>query len=170
MKILSITAGAPGMYCGTCLRDNSLATALLAAGHDVLLVPIYTPTHTDEPNVSKRRVFFGGVSVYLQQYMPVFRKLPAVVDRMWDATPVLRALAKRSIPTDPKMLGELTVSVLRGEDGFQRKEIEKLIAWLVTEPRPDVIDLSNSLMISLAAPLKRALDAPVCCTLQGEDL
>jgi glycosyltransferase involved in cell wall biosynthesis len=170
MRILSITAGAPGMYCGTCLRDNSLARALIADGHDVLLVPIYTPTHTDEPNVSRPRVFFGGVSVYLEQYVSLFRKLPAALDRLWDATPVLRALAARSIPADPKMLGELTVSVLRGEDGFQRKEIDKLVSWLRTEPTPDVIDLSNSLMIGLAAPLKRALGRPVCCTLQGEDL
>lgn len=170
MRILSITAGAPGMYCGTCLRDNSLARALLARGHEVTLVPIYTPTHTDEPNVSGRRVFFGGVSVYLQQYVGLFRKLPALFDRLWDATPVLRALAARSIPADPKMLGELTVSVLRGEDGFQRKEIDKLIDWLKTEPPADVIDLSNSLMISLAKSLKRALGKPVVCTLQGEDL
>jgi glycosyltransferase involved in cell wall biosynthesis len=170
VRILSITAGAPGMYCGTCLRDNSLASALIARGHDVLLVPIYTPTHTDEPNVSTRRVFFGGVSVYLQQYVSLFRKLPAIFDRLWDATPVLRALATRSIPTDPKMLGELTVSVLRGEDGFQGKEIEKLLDWLEQEPRPDIIDLSNSLMIGLAQPFKRALGRPVVCTLQGEDL
>lgn len=170
MRILSITAGAPGMYCGTCLRDNSLATALIAGGHEVTLVPIYTPTHTDEPNVSQRRVFFGGVSVYLQQYVWLFRKLPAVLDRLWDATPVLRALAARSIPADPKMLGELTVSVLRGEGGFQRKEIGKLIDWLKTEPPPDVVDLSNSLMIGLAGPFQRALGRPVVCTLQGEDL
>mgnify|MGYP001031780417 CR=1 FL=1 len=25
MKILSITAGAAGMYCGSCFRDNALA-------------------------------------------------------------------------------------------------------------------------------------------------
>jgi len=29
MKILSITAGAAGMYCGSCLRDNALAAELL---------------------------------------------------------------------------------------------------------------------------------------------
>lgn len=67
MKLLSITAGAANMYCGSCLRDNALAAELIARGHDVMLVPLYTPTRTDEPNVSDRHVFFGGVSVYLQQ-------------------------------------------------------------------------------------------------------
>ena len=32
MKILSITAGAAGMYCGSCLRDNALAAELIAQG------------------------------------------------------------------------------------------------------------------------------------------
>ena len=30
-----------------------------------MLLPLYTPTLTDEPNVSEPRVFFGGISVYL---------------------------------------------------------------------------------------------------------
>ena len=68
MKILSITAGAAGMYCGSCFRDNGLAIELMARGHDVTLLPVYTPTRTDEPNVSRHRVLFGGISVYLQQH------------------------------------------------------------------------------------------------------
>ena len=39
MKILSITAGAAGMYCGSCSRDNGLAAELLSRGHDVTLAP-----------------------------------------------------------------------------------------------------------------------------------
>jgi hypothetical protein len=53
MKILSLTAGAANMYCGSCLRDNALATELKRQGHDVLLLPMYTPTLTDERNVSE---------------------------------------------------------------------------------------------------------------------
>lgn len=170
MRILSLTAGAAGMYCGTCMRDNALATELLAQGHDVLLVPFYTPTLTDERNVSYERVFFGGVSVYLQQHVPIFRKTPAFLDRLWDSPWALKAATSRSISTDPKMLGELTVSMLKAEHGPLRKEVRKLTDWLRTEPAPDVIDLPYSLLIGLAEPLKRALNGPVCCTLQGEDL
>jgi len=67
MKILYVTAGAGGMYCGSCLRDNALAAELMSQGHDVVLLPVYTPTLTDEPNVSSGKVLYGGVSVYLQQ-------------------------------------------------------------------------------------------------------
>ena len=170
MKLLSITAGAANMYCGSCLRDNALAAELRARGHDVLLVPLYTPTRTDEPNVSDRHVFFGGVSVYLQQYVPFFRRTPRLLDWLFDRPALIRAVSGRSIQTDPKMLGELTVSMLRGALGHQRKEVDKLLAWLADEPRPDVVSLPNTLLIGLARPLSQALDRPVCCTLQGEDL
>jgi glycosyltransferase involved in cell wall biosynthesis len=158
------------MYCGSCLRDNAMATELLARGHDVLLLPVYTPTFTDEPNVSRDHVVLGGISAYLEQYVPFFRKTPRWLDRLWDSKAVLSLASRKSISTDPKMLGEMTVSVLKGEDGFQRKEIDKLIDWLKTEPLPDVINLPYSLLIGLAEPLKRALNRPVLCTLQGEDL
>jgi glycosyltransferase involved in cell wall biosynthesis len=158
------------MYCGSCLRDNAMATELLARGHDVLLLPVYTPTFTDEPNVSRDHVVLGGISAYLEQYVPFFRKTPGWLDRLWDSKLVLSLASRKSISTDPKMLGEMTVSVLKGEDGFQRKEIHKLIDWLKDQPLPDVINLPYSLLIGLAEPLKQALNRPVLCTLQGEDL
>ena len=158
------------MYCGSCLRDNAMATELLARGHEVLLLPVYTPTFTDEPNVSRDHVVLGGISAYLEQYVPFFRKTPAWVDRLWDSKAVLSLASRKSLSTNPKMLGEMTVSVLKGEDGFQRKEIHKLIEWLKSESPPEVINLPYTLLIALAAPLKEALNRPVVCTLQGEDL
>ncbi len=158
------------MYCGSCLRDNALAAELLARGHDVTLLPVYTPTRTDETNVSQERVFFGGISVYLEQYVPLFRNSPRWLDRLWDSKPMLTLASRRSISTSPKMLGEMTVSMLKGESGFQHKEIEKLTDWARHEPPPDVVSLPYSLLIGLAKPIKDALNRPVCCTLQGEDL
>jgi glycosyltransferase involved in cell wall biosynthesis len=158
------------MYCGSCTRDNALARELLARGHDVTLMPVYTPTRPDEPNVSRPRVLFGGISVYLQQHSALFRKTPRLLDRVWDSPAVIRALSSRAISTDARLLGDLTISMLRGEEGALRKEFEKLVDWMGEEPPPDVIDLPNSLLISLAAPLKRAFDRPVCCTMQGEEL
>ena len=169
MKILSVTAGAAGMYCGSCLTDNALATELISQGHEVILLPIYTPTLTDEPNVSQRRVFFGGINVYLQQRLAFFRKTPWLLDRLWDSRLVLQAAAGRWVRTDPRLLGELTISVLKGEEGFQRKELLKLLRWLEGQSPLDVVNLPNSLLIGLAQPLKKALGCPVCCTLQGED-
>jgi glycosyltransferase involved in cell wall biosynthesis len=170
VRILSFTGGAGDMYCGSCLRDNALAAALLARGHDVLLTPVYTPTRTDERNVSREQVFFGGISVFLEQQVPLFRHSPRVFDRLWDAPWVIRLATKRQIKVDPQSLGEMTVSMLRGEQGFQAKEIAKLLDWLRTEPRFDVINLPYALLLGLAEPLRRELKAPICCTLQGEDL
>jgi len=171
MNILSITAGAGDMFCGSCLRDNVLAAELLAQGHDVTLLPVYTPTLTDEPNMSAGRpVFYGGISVYLQQHLALFRHTPWLLDKLWDAPAVIRRFATGSIQVDPRMLGALTVSTLRGEGGYQRKEVEKLVYWLAGQPRPDVINLPNSMLIALAAPIRRALDRPIVVTLQGDDL
>src|SRR5215212_11878702 len=113
MRILYITAGAAQMYCGSCLRDNALASELLARGHDVVLVPLYTPTLTDEPNVSRERVFFGGISVYLEQHSALFRRTPRLLDRLWDSPRVIKALASGG-STDARLLGDLTISTLEG--------------------------------------------------------
>ena len=172
MRILSLTAGAATMYCGSCLRDNALATELIARGHEATLLPVYTPTVTDEPNVSQKRVFFGGVSVYLQQHVPLFRRTPALLDRLWDSSRFIRFVSKRSIQTDGRFLGEMTVSMLKGEHGHQRKELDKLIAWLrdaLSQPRrrqPAVRAADRSGRARSA----QALGSRIVCTLQGEDL
>jgi glycosyltransferase involved in cell wall biosynthesis len=171
MKILYLTAGAANMYCGSCLRDNALATELIREGHDVMLLPVYTPTLTDERNVSRPdKVLFGGISVYLQQHASIFRRTPWLIDKLWDSTAALKLAARRSIPVNPKLLGELTVSMLRGEDGRQRKEFDKMAHWLREQERPDVVTLPNSLLLGLARPIREILRSPVVCTLQGEDL
>jgi glycosyltransferase involved in cell wall biosynthesis len=158
------------MYCGSCFRDNALAAELLRRGHDVTLMPVYTPTRTDERNVSQPGVLFGGISVYLQQRSPLFRRLPRVLDRLWDAPAVIRALTSGATSTDPGTLGALTLSMLEGTGGALRREFEKLVEWTAGEPAPDVVILPNSLLIALAEPLRQAFKRPVCCTLQGEEL
>ncbi len=170
MRITYITAGAGGMYCGSCIRDNALAARLTAAGHEVLLLPLYTPLLTDEENVSSDRLFYDGISVYLEEWVPLFRHTPWLLDRLWESPQLIRAVAGRAVQTEPESLGDLTVSVLEGTDGRQSKEVAKLVHWLRSQPRPDVVDISNSMLIALARPLKEALGAPVCCTLQGEDI
>ena len=169
MKILYLTAGAAGMYCGSCLLDNALATELMARSHDVILLPLYTPTLTDEKNVSQPRVFFGGISVYLQQNIPFFRRTPWFLDRVWDSANVIQLFSGRGISPNPKDLGALTVSMLKGEHGHQRKEMDKLLHWLDSESHPEVVHFQNSLLIGLAKPIRQMLGRPICVTLQGED-
>src|SRR5258708_37564715 len=104
MRIFPFTAGAASMYCGSCIRDNALAAELMRQGHDVMLLPLYTPTLVDEPNVSHERISFGGISVYLEQYSALFRHTPWLVDKLLDSRLALKAASKRSIPVNPKLL------------------------------------------------------------------
>lgn len=170
MKVAYITAGAAGMYCGTCIHDNTVATVLKKQGHYVSLIPTYTPTRTDEENVSMDRVFYGGINVYLQQKLSFFRHTPWSFDRMLDSPKLLNSLASLSTSTDARDLGELTVSMLKAEQGYQKKELSKLVKWLQEENQPEIVYLTNSMLIGMAKEIKNALDVPVICALQGEDI
>src|SRR5262245_54812696 len=139
MRIAYITAGAAGMYCGSCLHDNTLAAALMELGEDVLLVPTYTPLRTDETDVSIKRIFFGGINVYLQQKSALFRHTPWWLDRLLDHPALLEIVSRSANSVDATQLGDMTVSMLRGEAGRQRKEVEKLVEWLAMEVQPDVV-------------------------------
>ncbi len=170
MKVAYITAGAAGMYCGTCIHDNTIASALKEQGHNVALIPTYTPTRTDEENVSLDRIFYGGLNVFLQQKLSFFRHTPWVLDRLLDNPSLLNSLSRFSASTDARDLGMLTVSMLSGENGYQRKELEKLVKWLHEENMPDIVYLTNSMLVGFAKEIKAALDVPVICALQGEDI
>lgn len=170
MRIAYLAAGAAGMYCGSCLHDNTLAAQMLKMGEDVVLVPIYTPIRTDESDVSEQRVFFGGINVYLQQKWKLFRHLPRWIDRWLDHPAILRQLSGRADSVDPSQLGDLTVSMLRGESGNQLKELEALVDWLIDEVKPDVVHLSNSMMLGLARMIAERCGPPVVCSLSGEDI
>jgi glycosyltransferase involved in cell wall biosynthesis len=158
------------MYCGSCLRDNSLAAELKRQGHHVTLLPLYTPTRTDEPNVSEPKVFLNGISVCLCQEAAFFRRPRPLLDRLWDVPWMLKLASQTSIRVNPHSLGAMTVSMLRGEAGYQLKDIRKLTTFLRTEEPPDIAILPNSLLIGLARPIRDALRRPVACTLQGEEL
>src|SRR3954452_2081416 len=135
MRIAYVTAGAAGMFCGSCLHDNTLASALQAAGHDALLIPTYTPIRTDEADVSQKRVFFGGINVYLQEKFALFRHTPWLLDRLLDARGLLNWVSRFAVKTRAEDLGDLTVSMLEGEHGHQKKEVEKLVNWLADEAK-----------------------------------
>lgn len=170
MKVAYITAGAAGMYCGTCIHDNMVATILKKQGHNIALIPTYTPTRTDEANVSMDRVFFGGINVYLQQKLSIFRHTPWAIDKLFDNPALLNGLARLSGSTNARDLGELTVSMLRAEHGHQKKELAKLVKWLAEENRPDIVYITNSMLVGFTTEIKKALDVPVVCALQGEDI
>jgi glycosyltransferase involved in cell wall biosynthesis len=170
MKIAYITAGAAGMFCGSCMHDNTLVSALIGQGHDALLIPTYTPIRTDEEDVSQKRVFFGGINVYLQQKLALFRHTPWVLDRLLDFPRLLRWVSRFAVRTQAEELGGLTVSMLKGEHGNQRKEVEKLVYWLTHEIQPDIINLTNVILSGMVPEIKKSMRVPVLGTLQGDDI
>jgi glycosyltransferase involved in cell wall biosynthesis len=170
MRILYLASGAGDMYCGSCLQGNTLAAAVRKAGEDAILAPLYTPLRTDEDNQSIDRMVYGGLNVYLQQRSALFRHTPWFLDRFLDRPGLLRWLGRHSTAVRPDALGELTVSMLRGEEGRQRKELDKLIAWIRRDVRPQIVHLSNVLLAGLARQVAGRLEVPVVCSLSGEDL
>ena len=169
LRIAYLTAGAAGMYCGSCLRDNALVAALTRQGVQATLIPMYTPIQTDESDVSIPRVFFGGINVYLQQRWSLFRLLPASWDRWLDQPWLIRRLARDGGTPSPRILGEMTLSMLRGSHGHQRKEVAQLTDWLRDELNPQLINLTNVLIAGCVPDLKQAMKVPVVVTLQGDD-
>lgn len=170
MNIVQLTPGAGAMFCGNCLRDNAFVKTVRAMGHQVLMVPLYLPLTLDEPDqTGNTPIFFSGISVYLRQKSGLFRYAPSWIDDVFASPRLLRWAAGCAAKTRAADLGDLTLSMLQGELGNQARDLELLLNWLKAQPRPDVVCLSNALLIGMVRTLKQELGAPVVCTLQGED-
>jgi len=172
MKIVQITPGSgDSFYCENCLRDAALVKAMRNLGHDVLMIPLYLPLQVDKnEHVSNAPIFFGGINVYLQQKSAFFRRTPRWIDCMFDWPALLRWVGRKSEMTSARDLAETTISMLRGEQGQQIKELDRLVEWLsVQDNKPDIVCLSNILLEGLARSIKKRLGVPVVCLLQDED-
>lgn len=171
MRLIHLTPGTGTFHCGSCLRDNALIRALRVRGHDALMVPLYLPLVSDREAVSPELgVQVGGISLYLQQKMPLFRFMPRFVHRWLNKPERLRSAARRMGMTSARDLGEMTLGALQGEQGRQWPEWRRLIDWIKAEGKPDVISLSNSLLTGLCQTLRSELQVPVVVSLQGEDV
>ena len=160
------------MFCGSCMRDNALAAALLARGVDIVQVPAFTPIRTDEHDVSADRVVLGGINVYLEQRWPWLGRMPSVVRRLLDHPRLLKALSRMTLQTRREDDGEVALSLLRGADGRQAAETRQLVS-LLEDLQPDVVSVTNLLISGFVPTLRRsrhAPAAPVAVTLQGDDL
>lgn len=170
MRMVYLTAGAAGMYCGSCLHDNSVAKALARRGNDAILVPVYTPILTDQPNASQPKLFYGGLNVYLQQLSPIFRWLPNWSDAFLSSPRLVNWIASRAMGTSASNLGALTVSMLQGEHGRQRKEVRRLTQWLSTLA-PDLVIFTNLLIAGCLPAVQRELPGiKSLVVLQGDDV
>jgi glycosyltransferase involved in cell wall biosynthesis len=170
MHIAIITAGGAGMYCGSCMHDNTLARALMDAGHEVSLIPCYTPIRVDERDVSGQRIFLGGINVYLDALLPGWSRLPRPLTRWLDSRFVLGLASGMAVSSSAKKLGKLTLSLLAGDHGPQRQEIGEFVEFVGRQLKPDVVCFSNALMVGVLPCLKQVYAGPVYCLLQGDDI
>jgi glycosyltransferase involved in cell wall biosynthesis len=169
MRIVQITPGTGNFHCGSCLRDLAMVKELRRRGHDVVVVPLYLPLVSEDDSLPDSPIFFGGINVYLQHKLPLLRHTPRWMDRWLDSPGLLRRATRGDRMTSARDLGELTLSMLQGEEGTQVKELRRLVDWLQSEPPPDILCLSNLLLAGMAGRLKKALGCPVVCTAHGED-
>jgi glycosyltransferase involved in cell wall biosynthesis len=170
MHIAIITAGGAGMFCGSCMHDNTWARALIDAGCDVSLLPAYSPIRVDEPDRSDRHVFFGGVNVYLESRWSAWQRLPRGLTRWLDAPWVINLASRLSTRYDARKLGDLTLAMLSGEQGPQRREVDELVDHVSRSLKPDVVVFSNALLVGALRRLRQKFGGRVYCTLQGDDV
>jgi len=170
MKIVYIIPGSGGtFYCQNCLRDNFLVNAMRKAGHDVTIVPMYLPIFSDSDESSERApVFFGAVNLYLKYCFPWLRKFPDWMLNIFDSPFILRFAAKRAGSTRAAGLEKMTMDMLNGESEIMVDEVEKLVQWLSKSETPDVIHISNALLLGIVRGIKSKLNIPIVCSLQDE--
>jgi len=169
MHVAIITAGGAGMFCGSCMHDNTWARALQENGCEVSLIPTYTPIRVDEDNISTHRVFFGGINVYLEHRSKLWQSLPRFMTSWLDAPWLINLATRFSVSNDAKQLGALTVDMLEGELGPQKKEVEQLAQYLA-QLKPDAVCFSNALLVGVVHRLRETYSGKIICTLQGDDI
>lgn len=158
------------MYCGSCMHDNTWARALIDFGENVTLIPTYTPIRVDEENASSRRVFLGGLNVYLRARSRFWRSLPGFLTKWVDTPWVIDFATQFGVSNDAAELGALAQSMLDGDDGPQREQYAELARYLSEELQPDVICFSNALLAGALPAIRRSFQGPILCTLQGDDI
>lgn len=170
MRILHLTPGTGSFHCGSCLRDHALIRALRSRGHDAIMAPLYLPLVTDrEVSNPELPIRVGGVTLYLQEKMPWLRYVPRFLMGWLNSPGILRFASKFIGMTSARDLGRMTLGALAGEAGNQWPEWQRALTWIKEEVKPDVISLSNSLLIGLCPKIERDLGIPTVVSLQGED-
>jgi glycosyltransferase involved in cell wall biosynthesis len=154
------------------MHDNALAAAMKVAGEDVSLFPLYTPMRLDETSVGERQIFYGGIKTYLMQRYPRPFFGRDLLLKVAGSQAILRLMPRFDIGSavDPVANAQLTISMLKGEDGNQRELLQELVQWIKSTYQPDIIHVTNALLIGVVREFKRSLQVPITCGLHGEDI
>ena len=169
MKIAYLVPGNGGLfYCENCQRDAAMLPALRQAGHEVVSVPLYLPLGPDQTGGTVSPLFFGAVGFYLREAVPLLRSMPAWLRQLADSPAILSLAARQSGVTSARGREDLTLAMLNGDDPVFCSEAEAAAVWLRDHFRPDVVHISNILLIGLVPTLHRVLGVPVVISLQDE--
>jgi glycosyltransferase involved in cell wall biosynthesis len=172
MKIVYLITGSGGsFYCGNCYRDMIYLRAIRKVpGTNASAIPLYLPPDetTSESGLDKN-VFFGAISMYLREKVPFLKNMPVFFDKLVDSGPMLRMAARRAGTTRTEGLEEMTLNMIKGENAFPEKELQRLVDYLVRDGKPDIIHLSNALIVGLARRIKKKIDVKIVCSLLNED-
>jgi glycosyltransferase involved in cell wall biosynthesis len=152
------------------MRDSAIAHALRNMGHEVTLIPLYTPLRNERDITTTTEVFYGGVNVYLQSASTLFQKTPRLLDWVFDRPWLLNMAGRMGAQSDPAELAGLTVEILKGEDGAAAKELRRLTDFLRDTVKPQVIVLPNLMFAGMAREFRERVGVPVVCELTGEDI
>ena len=172
MKIVYLITGSGGsFYCGNCYRDMIYLRAIRKVpGISASAIPLYLPPgETTVESGLDKNVFFGAISMYLREKVSILRNMPVFLDKILDSGPMLRMAAKRAGTTRTEGLEDMTLNMIRGENAFPEKELQRLVDYLCKDGKPDIIHLSNALIIGLARQLKRKMKVKIVCSVLNED-
>lgn len=158
------------MFCGSCMHDNTWARSLKKQGAQVTLLPTYTALRLDEHDESRHKVFLGGINVYLDYRLPLWREVPRALTRWLDNPAVIGLATRLGISNNAQRLGELTLAMLAGETGPEAREVAELADFLADGLRPDAICFSNALLVGAVRSLRRKFAGKIYCVLQGDDI
>lgn len=171
MKILFITPGSgDGYYCGNCFRDNLQAQALRRAGHDVVMIPLYLPLKHIGGLQGNAPLFFPATTYYVGQKFFENHKMPGWLKCLLGSDRILDLASVMSGTTSSAGMEGMTLSMMEGEGKTFKEHVIQLIAWVKDVEHPDVIQLSSSLLIGIAKAMKQAVNIPIVCSLQDEEV
>jgi len=172
MKIVYLITGSGGsFYCGNCYRDMLFLRAIRKVpGITGSAIPLYLPP--DKSNTESGfddKVFFGAISMYLREKVHFLKNMPAFFDKFFDSAPFLKLAASMAGTTRTEGLEELTLNMIEGDNAFKPAEVRRLVRYLEANGKPEIIHLSNALILGLARQLKKHLDVKIVCSLLNED-